>query len=74
MDAKIRFLFSLKLETLKAERQERQKAAWNFLERGDWERTGCFFLFWEPWGKGWGDVVVGSVKGFVGGLLGCTSS
>ena len=74
MDAKIRFLFSLKLETLKAERQERQKAAWHFLERGDWERTGCFFLFWERWGKGWGDVVVGSVKGFVGGLLGWTYS
>lgn len=74
MDAKIRFLFSLKLETLKAERQERQKAAWNFLERGDLERTFFVFCFGNVGGKGWGDVVVGSVKGFVGGLLGWTYS
>ena len=53
MDAKIRFLFSLKLETLKAERQERQNAAWHFwLEGGDWERTGCFFLKGNLGGKG----------------------
>lgn len=34
--------------------------------------TGCFVL--GTWGKGWGDVVVGSVRGFVGGLLGWTYS
>lgn len=75
MDAKIRCLFSLKLERVKAERQERQNAAWHFLlERGGLVGNVFFFFLRERWGKGWGDVLVGSVRGFVGGLLGWTYS
>lgn len=51
MDAKIRFLFSLKLETVKAERQERQNAAWNVRKVGDLGNPVVFKGTWR------GDVV-----------------
>lgn len=66
MDAKIRRLFSLKLETVKAERQERQKAAWNVrnVEIGN----GLFLR--ELGGKGGVMWWLGSVRGFCWGIVG----